>query len=105
MQHLQNRKNDHFLFGFASSLAASIFGLVLVYVVKFMNNNVSFMQYLEMLQTEPSFRSAILSLALLANIPLVYFIQQRKLFKSFKGLAVVVLCLGLIIVLNKLHLI
>jgi hypothetical protein len=70
-----------------------------------MNNNVSFMQYVDMLKTESNFRSAILSLALLANIPLVYYIQQRKLFKAFTGLAVVVMCLALVIVLNKLHVI
>jgi hypothetical protein len=105
MQHLQKRANDKFIVGFLLSIAATLFGLALLYVAKFMNNNVSFAQYLEMLKTEPTFRSPILTLALLANIPLLYYIQQRRLYKSFAGLAVVIIGLGVLIVLNKMHLI
>ncbi len=103
MQHLQRRKNDHFLFGFLTSLGASTFGFAMVYVFKFMNSNISLGQYINTLITEPSFRSSIISLALLANIPLLYFIQQRKLYKSFTGLAVAVIVLGIFIIINKLN--
>ncbi len=104
MQHLKKRYNDSILWGLMASLLASIFGLAMVYVLKFMGNNVSLSQYIGYLKNEPSFRSAILSLGLLANIPLVYYIQQRRLYKSFKGLAIVVICLGLLIVINKFNL-
>jgi hypothetical protein len=96
---------NNFIVGIVASVAASIFGLLLLYVFKFMPANIELAEYATLIKTESSFRSSVLSLALLANIPLFYWCQRRKLMRSAYGVAAIVLLVGLLIVLSKLNII
>jgi hypothetical protein len=92
---------NNFLLGVITSLAASCFGLLVLYVLKFMPSNIELAEFIELIKNESQFRSGVLSLALLANIPLFYWCQRRKLMRSAYGVALIVFIVALLVVLSK----
>jgi hypothetical protein len=92
---------NNFLIGLVASLIASCFGLLVLYVLKFMPSNIELTEFIELIKNESQFRSGVLSLALLANIPLFYWCQRRKLMRSAYGIALVVFIVALLVVLSK----
>ncbi|MFM2387047.1 MAG: hypothetical protein RL660_1804 [Bacteroidota bacterium] len=91
------------IYGIITSLAATAFGLAFVYVVKAQPNNISFSTYVDSILRIPSFRSGMLTLALLGNIPLLYFFQRRKMMQAAYGVCIPLITIGLIVVASKLH--
>jgi hypothetical protein len=90
--------NNNIIFGIFCSLLVTLFGAGLVYIIKYQPQNLSVADYLLDLGDSSQKQSAILSLSLLANIPLIYFNQKRKRFKSIIGIAIIIgICCILII--------
>jgi hypothetical protein len=93
---------NNFIIGVLAAVAASCFGLLVLYVLKFMPSNIELVEFINLLKNESQFRSGVLSLALLANIPLFYWCQRRKLMRSAYGVALIVFIVALIVVLSKI---
>jgi hypothetical protein len=93
------------IFGLLASILVSLFGFLILYVLKFMPNNISLNGYISMLQQERLLQSSFLSLSLLANIPLLYFLQKRKRFEAFKGVGVFIVISAVYIIALKFNLI
>ncbi len=96
---------NNFFFGIALALLATLFGMALVYVLKYMPANQSFLTFLDELKQSNQKKSAVIALSLLANLPLMYYCQQRKLWLNFKGISAVIITLGIIMISIKLNLI
>jgi hypothetical protein len=99
-----NGRMDSILMGLLSSLFVTAFGVVLIYVLRYMPLNYSFDQFLKDIAAGTSKTSASLSLCLLANIPLMYFNQRRRRFKAFYGISIVIILLAIVIVASKFNL-
>jgi hypothetical protein len=96
--------NNHILFGLFTSLLVTIFGIALVYVIKYQPQNLSVSDFIQDLINSNIKKSAILSLSLLTNIPLIYFNQKRKRFKTITGIAIVIGIIAVLIVCAKFNL-
>jgi ABC-type Fe3+ transport system permease subunit len=96
---------NNIIFGFIASALATVAGICLVYVLKFLPHNIEFSEFTKMLFTEPLIKSGVLSLGLLANIPLYYYCHQRKIYNTLKGIALVIIIMAVYIVLSKFHII
>jgi ABC-type Fe3+ transport system permease subunit len=95
------KKNNSVLLGIISSLVVTAFGIALIYVLKYMPLNYSFSEYITDLIHGASKSSATLSLCLLANIPLMYYNQQRKRIKTFYGISIIIGIMAIIIIGKK----
>jgi hypothetical protein len=95
-------KNSIF-WGILMSITATLFGCILVYVLKYMPSNQDFNTFLNDLQESNLKKSAVISLSLLANLPLMYFNQKRKLWQNFKGISAVIIILGLLMINYKFN--
>jgi hypothetical protein len=92
------------VFGVFVSLLVTGFGLLIVYVIKYLPANVELSSFINDLEYNPVRRLAILTLGLLANIPLLYFCQQRKLYKTLQGIFVVIISAAVLLVCSKFNL-
>ncbi|MCX8471356.1 MAG: hypothetical protein ORN55_06205 [Chitinophagaceae bacterium] len=90
-------KNNIFT-GIFLSLLVTVFGAALVYVLKYSPNNMTVPEFIDDVIHSNAKKSAVLSLALLANIPLIYFNQMRKRLKTITGIAIVIGIMCLIII-------
>jgi hypothetical protein len=95
---------NNIIIGLLSSVAVTLFGVALVYVLKYSPLNMTVQEYLsDLLQSNPK-KSAILSLALIANIPLIYYNQKRKNYQNLKGIAIVIGVLSVLIIIARFNL-
>jgi uncharacterized membrane protein YedE/YeeE len=90
--------------GLLSSIAVTLFGMALVYVLKYSPLNMTVQEYIgDLMQSNPK-KSAILSLSLIANIPLIYYNQKRKNYQNLKGIAVWLGVVSLLIINARFNL-
>jgi ABC-type spermidine/putrescine transport system permease subunit II len=92
------------LLGVLCSLLVTCFGIALVYVLRYQPQNMSVGEFINDVLHSNQKQSAILSLSLLANIPLIYFNQKRKLMKTIYGIAAVIFPICILIVLTRFNL-
>lgn len=92
------------IFGFFICVAATIFGVMLMYVLKYVPENVSLADFFFMLKTNRFNISKVISLGLLANIPLITYYKNRKQFETLKGIFVAIILFALIAISYKLNL-
>jgi hypothetical protein len=94
---------NNFFYGIITSIAVTIFGAGLIYVWRYLPNNFSLQDFITDITDMGIKTSAVLSLALLANIPLIFFNQKRHNYKTITGIAVVLFSIVLIILESKFN--
>ncbi len=94
---------NNIITGILASVLVTFFGTAMVYVLKYMPLNFSYAEFWADLVNDNLKQSAILSLSLLANIPLIYFNQTRKLYKTITGIAIVIGILCVLIINAKFN--
>jgi flagellin-like protein len=92
---------NNFMLGAGLAVVILFFGLVFIYVLKFLPSNLSWSGFIVYLRTDSGFRSSILTLALLGNIPFLYFCQRRRLMRAAYGVCATLLLVGIVVVLSK----
>ncbi len=95
---------NNFAWGLLMCVAVTFFGLGLVYVWRYQPNNFTFMECLQDVKSNSNKASSILSLALLANIPLIYYFQKRKCYKTLKGIGLILAVIVVLILRAKFNL-
>jgi hypothetical protein len=89
--------------GFILGMIVPIFGISLLYVFKYMPQNVSVADYIYLLKTNKPNISKVISLGLIACIPLITYYKNRKAFQTLKGIFVAIIIYGLIAVAYKFN--
>ncbi len=90
-------RNNYF-FGFFLGIIIPLLGMVMVYMLRYMPQNVSVAYFIELLQQNPRAVSSTISLGLIACIPLFTFYKNRKLYKTLYGIFVAVGIYAIIVV-------
>lgn len=85
--------------GFLVTLA----GMFMLYVMKFMPQNVSISEAIYLLKVNKNNVPKVLSLSLLANIPLITYFKNRYRYKTLKGIFIIIILIEIIAVLYKLN--
>jgi hypothetical protein len=97
-------KNNKLIIGILSSIGVTIFAILLLYVIKYMPNNLSLEDYFQDLVQGSTRTSATLSVCLLANIPLMYYHQRRRNFNTFYGISIIIGLMAIIIIGKRFNL-
>lgn len=98
-------QRNNYLFGVFMGTIIPLFGIVLVYVIRYIPKDVSFTYFLELLRDNSRAVSSTLSLGLIACIPLFTYYRNRKLYKTLYGIFIPVIIYGIIILLYRFNLI
>ncbi len=91
------------VFGFILGILVPLFGILLLFVIKYMPQNVSLAEFIYLLKTNKPNISKVISLGLIASIPLITYYKNRKLFKTLKGIFAAILLYALIAVAFKFN--
>lgn len=89
---------DNFFLGLLAGLIVPLLGVVMVYVYKYLPQNVSLSEFIFLIKTNKSNIPKVISLGLIACIPLIAYYNNRKRFTTLKGIFVAIIFYGLIAV-------
>jgi len=89
---------DNYFFGLLTGIAAPLFGVLFLYVIRWMPRGLEFSEFMFELKSNKSFASSTLSLALITCIFLFTFFKNRKLYKSLYGTFIAVGLFAILIV-------
>lgn len=77
---------NHIFFGIIAGLIVPILGVLMLYTIKYMPQNVSLTDFMYLLKGNKSNISKVISLGLIACIPLITYYRNRKMYQTLKGI-------------------
>jgi hypothetical protein len=81
-----------------------LLGILLLFVIKYMPQNVSLTDFIYLLKTNKPNISKVISLGLIACIPLITYYKNRKLYLTLRGIFIAIILYALLAVAYKFHL-
>ncbi|MBK7763605.1 MAG: hypothetical protein IPI46_09565 [Bacteroidetes bacterium] len=81
---------NHIFFGFIAGSIVPLLGIFLLYTFKYMPQNVSLTDFLYLLKNNKSNISKVISLGLIACIPLITYYRNRKLYQTLQGIFIAI---------------
>jgi hypothetical protein len=94
---------NNIFFGFLLGVIVPLLGILFLFVIKYMPQNVSLADFLYLLKTNKSNISKVISLGLIACIPLITYYKNRKLFLTLKGIFAAIIIYALLAVAYKFN--
>jgi hypothetical protein len=94
---------DNIFLGVLLGLIVPCFGILIFYTIKYMPDNISLSDFMYMIKTNRYIIPKIISLGLLACIPLITYYKNRRLYNTLKGIFVSIILYGLVAVLYKFN--
>ncbi|MBP6456564.1 MAG: hypothetical protein KA275_07535 [Chitinophagaceae bacterium] len=94
---------DQLFFGFFLGILIPILGVLLFYVFKYVPYNVPLIDFINLIKTNTHLIPKILSLGLIACIPLITYYKNRRRNKTLTGIFIAILFYALIIILYKFN--
>lgn len=91
-------------FGFVLGVIVPLLGILLLFVIKYMPQNVSLAEFIYLLKTNKPNISKVISLGLIACIPLITYYKNRKLYLTLRGIFIAIILYALLAVAYKFHL-
>jgi hypothetical protein len=91
-------------FGFLLGIIVPLLGILLLFVIKYMPQNVSLTDFIYLLKTNKPNISKVISLGLIACIPLITYYKNRKLYLTLRGISIAIILYALLAVAYKFHL-
>ena len=95
-------KKDNLVLGIAMGFIAPVFGLIIIYYLRYYPQNASFPEYLELFKQNKQMLTGTGSLSLMINAVLFTIYINRHLDQTAKGIFVATLIYGITILLLKL---
>lgn len=95
---------DNFALGIIAGFIVPILGILMLYAIKYLPQNLSLNDFVFLLKTNKSNMPKVISLGLIACIPLIAFYNNRKRFKTLKGIFVSIIFYALLAVAYKFNL-
>ncbi len=96
-------QRDHLFFGFMLGLIVPLLGILMLYTIKYMPHNVSLSEFVYSIQEKHSLIPKVISLGLIACIPLITYYKNRKKFLTLKGIFGAIIMYALVAVLYKFN--
>lgn len=95
---------DHLIIGLIAGILLPSIGCFIYYCIVFMPQHVSLIDFLHLVFDNKQNIPKIISLSLLANLPVFIYFKNRRCDKSMKGIFIATLLYALLIILYKLNL-
>lgn len=95
---------DNFIFGAFLGILVPILGILFFYMIKYMPSNVSIADFLLMIKMNHYIIPKIISLGLIACIPLITYFKNRKRFTTLKGIFLSIIIYAILAVMYKFNL-
>jgi uncharacterized membrane protein len=92
---------NNLLFGFVAGTIVPLLGILLLYVLKYMPQNVSLADFIYLLKTNKHNISKVISLGLIACIPLITYYRNRKRYETLKGIFAAIMIYALLAIAFK----
>lgn len=97
------RKNDNPIIGFILGLIVPLFGTAFLYLLKFMPQNVSVSDFIILAKNNPNNIPKVISLSLLACIPLITYYKNRRCYRTLQGVFAAIILYGIISIAYKMN--
>ncbi|HQW47072.1 MAG: hypothetical protein IPL09_14135 [Bacteroidetes bacterium] len=94
---------DNFFLGVIAGLVVPILGILMLYVFKYIPQNVSLDDFIYLVKTNKSNIPKVISLGLIACIPLIAYYNNRKRYSTLKGIFLSIMIYALLAVAYKFH--
>lgn len=94
---------DNLFFGLVLGFIVPILGISIFYTIRFIPDNVSVSDFIFLIRTNKSMIPKILSLGMIACIPLITYYKNRRLYITLKGIFIAILVYAAIAVMYKFH--
>lgn len=94
---------DNFFLGVLAGLIVPLLGVIMVYVYRYIPQNVSLSDFIYLVKSNKSLIPKLISLGLIACIPLIAYYNNRKRYTTLKGIFLSIMLYGLIAVGYKFH--
>ena len=94
---------DNFFLGVIAGLVVPILGILMLYVFKYIPQNVSLDDFIYLVKTNKSNIPKVISLGLIACIPLIAYYNNRKRYSTLKGIFLSIMIYALLVVAYKFH--
>jgi hypothetical protein len=96
-------QRDNIFFGFVLGLIVPLLGILMLYTIKYMPHNVSLSEFVYSVKEKHSLIPKVISLGLIACIPLITYFKNRKKFITLKGIFAAIILYALVAVLYKFN--
>ena len=94
---------DNFFLGFILSLIAPLIGIVIVWAIRYLPQNISFNEFTYLVSTNPNNITRYVSLGGIAIIPLIAYYNKKKRVRTLYGIFVSIMIYAIIAVGYKFH--
>ena len=94
---------DNLLLGFILGLIIPLLGILFLFVLKYMPQHVSLADFIFMLKSDKPNISKVISLGLIASIPLITYYKNRRLYQTLKGVFAAIIIYAALAVAYKFH--
>ena len=94
---------DNFWWGILMGLIVPLLGLSLVYTIRFMPKNISVSDFFFLLKTNRHLIPKVISLGLIACIPLITWYRNRRCYTTLKGIFVSIMLYAVLAIGYKLN--
>jgi hypothetical protein len=95
---------NNIFFGFIAGLIVPLLGILMLYTIKFLPQNVSISGFIYLVKTNQNMIPKVISLGMIACIPLITYYKNRKLYTTLKGIFVAIMLYAITAVLYKFNL-
>lgn len=103
--YFYSMNRDHFGLGLVLGLVVPVFGMYLFYLIKFTAEHSGLSDFMFMLKNNHYMISRVISLGLIATIPLITYYKNRKRMQTLKGIFLAIILYALTAVVYRFNLI
>lgn len=89
--------------GVCLGIIVPLLGVLMLYMIKYLPQNVGLNDFIYLVKTNKSNIPKVISLGLIACIPLIAYYNNRKRYTTLKGIFLSILLYGLLAVAYKFH--
>lgn len=94
---------NNLFFGVLLGLIVPILGIAVFYTIRFVPDNVSISDFIYLVKTNKNMIPKVISLGMIACIPLITYYKNRRLYTTLKGIFISILFYTAIAVMYKFH--
>lgn len=95
---------NNLMFGIVLGMIVPILGILMFYVIRFVPDNVSLADFIFLVKTNRGMIPKVISLGMIACIPLITYYKNRRLYTTLKGIFIAIVVYALIAVSYKFNL-
>lgn len=94
---------NNLFFGVILGLIVPILGVAVFYTIRFVPDNVSVSDFVYLVKTNKGMIPKVISLGMIACIPLITYYKNRRLYTTLKGIFISILLYAAIAIMYKFH--